>query len=403
MKAGIILIGTELLNGGMIDTNSIYISEQLNKYGIEISFKITVHDEIDDITGAIDYAKKNSDLVIMSGGLGPTIDDLTKNAIAKYLDLTMVVEPEELEEIRSKFQNINVPFVKSNIRQIEKPKGAISFKNDVGMAPAIYIDGISAFPGVPRELYNMLPKFLEWYDKEKHLVKDKIYIKDLLTYGIGESLLDEKVKDLFTEEGIRYEFLVKSYATLVRLQGFEHNKNKVEKIVEKIYNEIGENIFGEDGDTMESKIVDFLKGKGLKLSTAESCTGGSIASKIVNVSGASNVYQEGFVTYSNEAKMKYLGVKKETLDKYGAVSEETAREMVTGLNTDVGIATTGIAGPKSDDTNKPVGLVYIGTRIKNDIKVKEYRFNSKWDRNRIRERATLQAMFDLIKMLKDLK
>ena len=398
MKAALILVGTELLNGGMLDTNSLYIAEELNKYGIEIEFKITVRDFMDEILKAIDYAKKNVDLVIMSGGLGPTIDDITKEAIGKYLNKPLIVEDDELAELKEKFKKANINFIKINVKEVEKPQGAVSFKNDVGMAPAIYIDGIAAFPGVPRELYNMFPKFISWYSKEKKLLKDGIYIKDILTFGMAESLLDESIREFFTEDGIYYEFLVKNYGILIRLQSTESNKNKVEKIVEKIYNKIGMYIFGEDEDRLEKKVVQMVTDLGMNISIAESCTGGMIASRLVDVPGVSSVLKEGVVTYSNEAKINRLGVKKETLEKYGAVSEETAREMVLGLDSDIAIATTGIAGPDGGTQEKPVGLVYIGIRVKDKVYVERKIFNG--SRNKVRERAVLQSLFSLIKILK---
>lgn len=397
MKAGLILVGTELLNGGMVDTNSLYIAEELNKYGIEIEFKVTVRDFMDEIIKTIDYGKKNVDLIIMSGGLGPTIDDITKEAIAKYLRKPLIVEENELVELKKKFERARINFANINVKEVEKPEGAVSFKNDAGMAPAIYIDGIAAFPGVPKELYNMFPKFISWYSKENHLADDSIYIKDLITFGIAESLLDEAIRDLFTEDGIYYEFLVKNYGILVRLQSRASNKNKVEKIVEKIYNKIGNYVFGEDTDRLEKKTVELVQKLGLNISTAESCTGGMIASRLIDVPGVSSVFKEGVVTYSNEAKMKRLGVKKETLEKYGAVSEETAREMVLGLDSDIAVATTGIAGPEGGTEEKPVGLVYIGIRVKDKIHIEKRIFSG--DRNKIRERAVSQSLFSLIKIL----
>lgn len=371
MKAGLILVGTELLNGGMLDTNSLYIAEELNKYGIEIEFKVTIRDFMDEIIKTVDYGKKNVDLIIMSGGLGPTIDDITKEAIAKYLNRPLIVEENELKELKEKFERAKINFVDINVKEVEKPKGAISFRNDAGMAPAIYIDGIAAFPGVPKELYNMLPKFLKWYSKEKNINADGIYIRDILTFGLAESLLDQEIRDFFTEDGIYYEFLVKNYGTIVRLQSKESNKNKVEKIVEKIYNKIGNYVFGENTDRLEKKVVELIKKLGMNISTAESCTGGMIASRLIDVPGVSEIFKEGIVSYSNDAKMKRLGVKKETLEKYGAVSKETAKEMVMGLDSDIAIATTGIAGPDGGTPEKPVGLVYIGIRVKNDIYVEK--------------------------------
>lgn len=399
MKVGVILVGTELLNGGMLDTNSLYIAEELNKYGLEMKFKITVRDFRDEIYSAIDYCKKNVDLIIISGGLGPTLDDITKEVIAEYVKKPLIVDDDELEELKEKFIKGGYTFTLINTKEVEKPKGAITFKNDVGMAPAVYIDDIVAFPGVPKELYNMLPKFLDWYVKEKKILDDEIYIKDLIIYGIAESLLDEAVREFFTEEGIYYEFLVKDYGILIRLQSKMSNKNKVEKIVKKIYNKIGEFIFGEDNDRLEKKVVELLKKLNMNISTAESCTGGMLASKLIDVPGISEVFYEGVVSYSNEAKINRLGVKKETLDKYGAVSEEVAKEMVMGLTTDVALSTTGIAGPDGGSEEKPVGLVYMGIRIKDKIYVEKRVFRG--DRNKVRERTVSHTLFTLIKILNE--
>ena len=398
MKAGIFLVGTELLNGATIDTNSIYIAEELNKYGIEIEFKMTVRDVMDEIVKALKYAKKNVDLVILTGGLGPTDDDITKEAMAKFLKKKLIIDEKEKAELLKKYKsygNLN----KINFKEVEKPEGAISFKNDVGMAPAVYVDGLVAFPGFPNELKNMFPKFLKYYVKENNL-KTQIYIKDIITYGIGESVLENTVKDLFTEEGIFYEFLVKDYGTLIRLQTSSENKKNVEKIVKKLYNRISEFIIGEDNDRIENTIYECLNlgKKPLTISTAESCTGGMIASKLIEVPGISENFIESIVSYSNEAKIKRLKVKKETLEKYGAVSEEVAREMLAGLKTDVAISTTGIAGPGGGTKEKPVGLVYIGIRVKDEVKI--FRRELKGDRNKIRQRAMMHALYNLLKILK---
>ena len=398
MKAGIFLVGTELLNGATIDTNSIYIAEELNKYGIEIEFKMTVRDVMDEIVKALKYAKKNVDLVILTGGLGPTDDDITKEAMAKFLKKKLVVDEKEKKELLKKYKSYKNPN-KTNFKEVEKPEGAISFKNDVGMAPAVYVDGLVAFPGFPNELKNMFPKFLKYYVKENNL-KSQIYIKDIITYGIGESVLETTVKDLFTEGDIFYEFLVKDYGTLIRLQTKIENKKNVAKIVKKLYNRISEFIIGEDDERIENTIFECLNSgeKPLTISTAESCTGGMIASKLIEVPGISENFIESIVSYSNEAKIKRLKVKKETLEKYGAVSEEVAREMLAGLNTDIGISTTGIAGPGGGSKDKPVGLVYIGIKVKDEVKI--FKRELKGDRNKIRQRAMMHALYNLLKILK---
>ncbi|PHI07529.1 CinA family nicotinamide mononucleotide deamidase-related protein [Fusobacterium polymorphum] len=398
MKAGIFLVGTELLNGATIDTNSIYIAEELNKYGIEIEFKMTIRDVMDEIVKALKYAKKNVDLVILTGGLGPTDDDITKEAMAKFLKKKLVVDEKEKQELLKKYKAYKNPN-KTNFKEVEKPEGAISFKNDVGMAPAVYVDGLVAFPGFPNELKNMFPKFLKYYVKENNL-KSQIYIKDIITYGIGESVLETTVKDLFTEGDIFYEFLVKDYGTLIRLQTKIENKKNVAKIVKKLYNRISEFIIGEDDDRIENTIYECLNSgeKPLTISTAESCTGGMIASKLIEVPGISKNFIESIVSYSNEAKIKRLKVKKETLEKYGAVSEEVAREMLAGLKTDIAISTTGIAGPGGGSKDKPVGLVYIGIKVKDEVKV--FKRELKGDRNKIRQRAMMHALYNLLKILK---
>lgn len=401
MKAILLMVGTELLNGGMVDTNSIYIAQELNRYGIEIKNKIVVGDIVSEIIEGLKYAKENSDLVIVSGGMGPTLDDLTKEAIAKYLNLPLIVDEDEKNRLIEKFRKIDIKFSPINLKEVEKPEGAISFLNDVGMADGLFIENIAVFPGVPRELFNLLPKFLKWYKESNYLAGvDEIYIKDLITVGVPESLLEERVKRYYTEEEIFYEFLVKDYGILVRFQSRVSNKKKVEKIVKNLYNELNDHIYGEDDDRLETLLVDYLKRMNMKFSAAESCTGGLLVAKIVGVPGASAVLDEGLVTYSNSSKEKRLGVKSETLNRYGAVSSEVAYEMAKGLKTEVGISVTGIAGPDGGTPEKPVGLVYIGIKIEDNIVVNRYNF--KGDRGRIREKTVLQGLFDLVKELKKL-
>jgi len=396
MKTFIILVGTELLSGMTVDTNSLFMAEELNKYGIEISSKITVGDSIEDIVNAIEFGKSQSDLIIMSGGLGPTMDDLTKEAIAKYLGKELVIDPEDYRELKEKFDRLGIKFLDNNVKEVEKPEGAISFGNGAGMAPGIYIDGIAAFPGIPRELYNLFPKFMDYYAKENGL-EDEIYIKDILVWGIPESHLEKRIKSFFDAKDIFYEFLAKDYGIIVRLQAKESLKNLVEKIVEKIYNEIGHNVVGVDGKRVQDSVVSHLKTLGYNISLGESCTGGQIASMLVEVSGVSKVFFEGIVCYSNDSKVNRLGVNPETLKVYGAVSQETAGEMLAGLKGDVAIATTGIAGPQGGTKEKPVGTVYIGVRILDEYYIKKYEF--KGDRERIRRYSSMTALFKLLKML----
>ena len=398
MRVEIVSVGTELLLGDIVNTNTAYLSKELAALGLAVYRQTTVGDNRERLLKTLDIAFSENDTVIITGGLGPTDDDITKEAMAKFLKKKLVVDEKEKQELLKKYKAYKNPN-KTNFKEVEKPEGAISFKNDVGMAPAVYVDGLVAFPGFPNELKNMFPKFLKYYVKENNL-KSQIYIKDIITYGIGESVLETTVKDLFTEGDIFYEFLVKDYGTLIRLQTKIENKKNVAKIVKKLYNRISEFIIGEDDERIENTIFECLNSgeKTLTISTAESCTGGMIASKLIEVPGISENFIESIVSYSNEAKIKRLKVKKETLEKYGAVSEEVAREMLAGLNTDIGISTTGIAGPDGGTKNKPVGLVYIGIKVKDEVKI--FRRELKGDRNKIRQRAMMHALYNLLKILK---
>lgn len=395
MNCIIILVGTELLNGATVDTNSVYMAEELNRYGIKVKYKLSVGDNIDEILEVFKFAQDRCDLVIVSGGLGPTDDDLTKAALSIFLDKKMIVEKEELDEIKEKFKKRKIIFLDKNIKEIEKPEGSFSIKNDVGMAPAIYTEKFALFPGVPRELKNMFPKFLKLIVDKK---VDPIYIKDILVVGIPESIIEEKIKKYFVEKNIEYEFLLKDYGIVVRMQSSERYKKNIEQIKEKIYSEIAENIIGEDDDRIEKKIVELLEKKGYNISVAESCTGGLLSAKLIEVPGISKFLKEGIVSYSNEAKVERLKVPEEKIEKFGAVSKEIAKDMVKGLKTDVAISTTGIAGPDGGTKEKPVGLVYVGIKVRD--KIFTYRFNFIGDREQIRNRAVLYSLFELFKVLK---
>jgi nicotinamide-nucleotide amidase len=397
MDATIILVGTELLNGMTVDTNSIYMAEELNKYGIEIRHKLVVGDNIRDILEAIEYGNSRSDLVILSGGLGPTMDDLTKSAISEFLNVDLVVDREDYLDLKKKYDSYNLVLEDKNMREAEKPYGSKTIINDVGMCKGIYIDKIVAFPGVPRELYNLFPKFLKLLVSQGKLKKN-IYIKDILVWGIPESLLETKVIHLFELKGIHYEFLVKDYGIIIRMQTTTTNKFDVDKITSNLYKIIGENIIGEDDERLETLIYKYLKDKKYHISLAESCTGGLIASKFIEVDGISSVFKEGIVCYSNESKQTRLKVKKETLDLHGAVSYETCEEMLSGLDTDVKIAITGIAGPNGGTKEKPVGTVYIGVVVGKEKYIKKYLFNG--NREKIRRLTMMRAMFEVLKILK---
>ncbi len=398
MKCHIISVGSELLNGMMIDTNSIFMAEELNKYGVEIAGKSVVGDKIDDIVKTIEFAKKNSDIVIMTGGLGPTIDDLTRDAISKYTGKELILYDEEFIKMKEKFAVYKIDMPERNIRQVMFPEGSEIIENKKGSAQSFYIEDIAAFPGVPEEVRDSFPRFCEKLSIDRGL-NSKIYIKDILVWGIPESQLEEKILDIVeNEKEVFVEFLVKNYGIIIRLLVDENKKERAEKIKSDIYMRIQDYIFGEDSDRLENLLVEEIAKREYTISTAESCTGGMIAQKIVGVSGVSKVFTEGFITYSNESKISVLGVKKETIDKYGAVSKETVLEMLAGLKTDTGIAISGIAGPDGGTTEKPVGTVVIGIKIK-DMYMADT-FLIRGDRDRIRERSAMSAIHLLFTELK---
>lgn len=398
MKAYFILVGTELLNGKMIDTNSIFMAEEINKYGIEIVGKMIVGDYIENIISAIDFAKKNSDLVILSGGLGPTIDDLTRDAIAKYLNKELIFNEEEFEIIKKKYINISANLPESNKRQAFIPEGATLIKNNIGAAPSFYIDGIVAFPGVPDELKDAFPNFLKLYAKENNLSTD-FYIKDILFWGIPESKLEDEVLDIVknVDKEICVEFLVKDFGIIIRFIASNKYKEKINEIKSKIYERVGKFIFGEDEDRIESLLYQNLLKNNLKISLAESCTGGLVSAVLVAVAGISKVYSKGYTVYSNEEKERLLGVKKESLLNHGAVSKEVVKEMLEGLDTETGIAISGIAGPEGGTNEKPVGTVFIGIKLNDIYKVEKYYFRG--TRERVRQRAAITALNELRKLL----
>ena len=396
MRAYLILVGSELLNGAMIDTNSIYMAEKLNEIGVEVVGKIFAHDKIEDIKKSISYAKENADLVILSGGLGPTIDDLTKEAIGEYLDKALVVDELHKKEMERKFAERGIKVLTKNLKEVSVIEGSEVFYNEPGIAPAFFIENISAFPGVPMELKNMFPKYLT-YIKEKFKLNEKLIVKDYIVWGIPESLLEEKIKDYFTDDRIFLEFLVKDYGIVVRMVTEEKNSTILNDLSLKLQEVLGDSILYEGYKPSEEVLVKKLLEKGLKISLGESCTGGMITEKIVSVSGASGTLVEGIVTYSNESKVERLRVKEETLNNYGAVSEETVKEMMEGLKTSVAIAVSGVAGPLGGTEEKPVGTVYIGIKLDNEFFINKYLL--KGDRERIRIRACYTAINNLLQIL----
>lgn len=404
MKAEILTVGTEILLGDIVNTNSQYLANELSQIGIDCYYHSTVGDNEDRLFSCFEQSLKRSDIVITTGGLGPTKDDITKEIAAKYFGQELELHEESWSTIQKYFEKLGITPTENNKKQAYFPKNAIILKNNNGTAPGAILrkedKTIIVLPGPPRELRLMFEESVKPY---LLTLTDNILVsKTLRTFGIGESTLEDKIIDIINEQtNPTVAPYAKEMEAILRITAKAKNEDEamrlINPMVDKIKSRVGEYIYGEDESTLEDVVAKLLIDKNLKIAVAESCTGGMVSSVLINYSGISSVFMEGCVTYSNEAKIKRLGVKKETLEKFGAVSEETAIEMAEGIakgfNTNIGISTTGIAGPGGGTHEKPVGLIYMGIYINGNTIVKKYNFNG--SRSRIRERATKTILNEL--------
>ncbi len=399
MKAEIMAVGTELLLGDILNTNAQYLSKQLALLGIEVYYQTVVGDNAKRLLGAFELAFKRADIVIATGGLGPTDDDITKEIGGKYFGLEMIENEEAIKNVEDYYKDREMP--ESNRKQGFVPKGSKVFYNHNGTAPGCMIekDGkiLIMLPGPPYETQPMFEEYVIPFLKEKS--DFTIESKVLHLSGIGESKAAEAVADIMNEsENPTVAPYAKPNEMIFRISAKGENEEKAKEImkpvIDEIYKRLGKYIYGEDNTTLEEAVIKRLEEKSFSIATAESCTGGLIAGKIVDYPGASKVFIDGVVSYSNESKVKRLGVRKETLEKYGAVSEQTAKEMAEGvvkaLGADVGISSTGVAGPDGGTEEKPVGLVYIAVCVEGVTTVRK--LNLKGERNRIRGRVVTEAL-----------
>lgn len=374
MQAEIVSIGTELIFGQIVDTNAVYLSQQLQELGIDVFYRATVDDNEFRIIETLQTALLRNDCLVVCGGLGPTRDDLTREAVAKVTNSPLEFRPELLEIITNYFHRVRpgVIIPENNRLQAYIPRGALYFINQRGTAPGLFIEVDKKFiivlPGPPRELKPM------WEEQVVPELEKRIKSKQVIRYrvvkvvGMSESAIDEKLSD-FMQPKSNPEVGLMAYPGEIAIRITAKTKSEPEAIAliktveQEIRNRFGDYIFGADNDTLESVVGNLLRQKKMWLSVAESCTGGLIAHRLTNISGSSDYFERGIVVYSNRAKQELLGVPEETIQKYGAVSEQTALAMVNGLlkqtGTDIGIAVTGIAGPTGGTVEKPVGLVYI--------------------------------------------
>ena len=380
MNCEIISVGTEILLGDILNTNAQFLSRQLAELGINVNGQCTVGDNAKRLTSCLDRAFEKCEVAILTGGLGPTPDDITKQVCSDYFGLEMNEDGEILKKIRSYFKNKNLPMPENNKRQALVPENATVLPNDNGTAPGFIMEKegrtIIILPGPPGEMTAMFKKYVYPYLKKfsSEIIKSHM----IRTFGIGESAMSTAVEDLLQSENPTVAPYAKSGEALLRVTAKANDEAEAEKImmpfIEEIQKRLGEYIYGVDKESIEQATVELLKQKNLTAAFAESCTAGLCAKRITDISGASQVFHCGVVSYSNEIKNKVLGVKQEHLDKYGAVSEVVACEMAKGIKelsgATFGVSITGMAGPESDDENIPVGVMYIAVTDGITVKVK---------------------------------
>lgn len=405
MKTAILSVGTEILFGQIVNTNTVYLSQQMNMLGFDVMYHYTVGDNPTRVEEMIDLAFQECDLILTTGGLGPTQDDLTKEVACKALDDTLVMMDDVLEEITKYFKTLGREMTENNKKQAIMPSRATVFHNDAGTAPgfALEKDGkyIICMPGPPREMKRMFQKSVVPFLQS--MIDGALYYRQIRFFGIGESMLETQLLDLidnqtdptlatYAKEGECSLRIASKRATE------EEAEHAVDEMLEKVKERVGHYIYSCDDEELAQVVADRLMEQGLTLSSAESCTGGMFASTMTDIPGISQCFDRGLVTYSNQAKMEELGVSAGTLEKFGAVSEETALEMVEGLKrvsgSDVCISVTGIAGPGGGSEEKPVGLVYIGFSYgdkKICKKIQMRNVNRSWNRH-----YTLLCMLNVI-------
>ena len=411
-SAEIVTIGTEILLGQTVDTNSVFIARTLADYGVDVYAKHSVGDNTERLARMLTEVLDRADGVITTGGLGPTVDDLTKDAVAKAVEDTLQLHEPSLEAMQERFKKFNRPMTENNKRQAILPSRAHVLPNPHGTAPgfiALRPDGkfVACMPGVPREMKPMLvDQIVPWLIAHFGL-GSAIYTKTLHTVGIGESELDRRVEDLFRSlENPKIAMLAHGGRVDVKVMAKADSREAADVMIapvaQQLRERIGEGYFGDDETTLGGAILAKLVDRKMTLGTAESVTGGALADAVVAVPGASKAFLGGIVAYDNAVKRDLLGVKKKTLKKYGAVSEETAIEMARGaaraLGTDYALATTGIAGPDGGTEEKPVGLVWFAIAGP-DESVETHRLTFPGQRSDIRDRATTAGLNLVWRML----
>lgn len=394
MKCAVISVGTELLMGQITDTNAVYISHQLNMLGIDVLYRYTVGDNDGRLREILGLAAEDCDLIITTGGLGPTEDDMTKETVSDFLG-EKLVEDEEAKHILMEIQQARKHrFTTNNYKQYLLPEHATVFQTEIGTAPGFAVEKngttVICLPGPPYEMTEMFRRCVYPYlAKQQDSV---IYYKVLRIFGKGESLVETKLMDLIDAQT---DPTIATYAKMAgcsvrvasKRRTLEEAKNAVEAMVRRVRERLGDNIYSEEDEDLVQVVGRKLIDRHITISCAESCTGGLFAGTLTDVPGISEVFERGIVTYTCRAKIEELGVREDTLERETAVSPEVARQMAEGLQkktgSDVCVSVTGIAGPGGGTPEKPVGLIYIGCRYQGKTLVKKLltpNFSREWNR-----------------------
>lgn len=403
-RASILNIGTELLVGHTLNTHANYLSKELNNLGYSVYQHISVGDNMDRIKTALKYLSEISDFIVVTGGLGPTEDDITRNAIAEFLNVNLVEDEKTREDIDKFFSDMGRKPSRNNYLQTYFPEGSTIIRNQRGTAPGFIVEknGITyaALPGPPNELYGMMPAFL----REIQASDSRLYNRFICICGIGESDCAEKIEDIFKNQSDpSIGIYVADGMIKLRLSTMKSSREAADEVfdetTEAILKRVGEYVFSIEGLSLEEALVKSLREKGLKIAVAESITGGLIAKSITDIPKSSEVFGYGIICYSDEAKSELLGVSEADIREHGAVSEKIAKEMSEGLfrlsGADIIISTTGYAGPDAEEGR--LGEVYISFRTRKTNYVKKFQFRG--ERAYIRRFAAARSMFEVIKLL----
>lgn len=401
MRAEIISTGTELLSGGVVDTNSVYLSEELMLLGLETAFKTVVGDDEKDLEEALLRAMARVKVVIVTGGIGPTEDDITRKIVAKAVKKRMVLNEDALKSIHARL--LGRDYGMSNDRQALIPSGARLLQNPAGIAPGFFIDEdelfIAVLPGVPKEMRAMFSEGLRPVLAERFAGRMFLRRRVVRTCGVSESAVNQAIQDILKRAVPVVGLTVKEMGgvdirIIAREPNAEHAQAQVDRTETAIREKLGDAIYGVDGQELEEVAGALLKQRRFKLAVAESCTGGLIGGRITSIAGSSQYFERGVVVYSNAAKTEMLGVPRDLIEEHGAVSGEVAAAMAQGIRqaarTDLGLAVTGIAGPDGGTEQKPVGLVFVALATPQGVQTREFRFLG--DREQVRLRASQMAL-----------